>query len=222
MRSPHPALPALVLTGIVCTVLSVALLVLVAVEWAPLMAFDRSVADGLHSSAVVRPDVTRTNRVLTDWVWDPWAMRALVAVAVVWLLWRREWLLAIWAAATSALGSLVQQGLKAAVDRDRPRWPDPLDSAHYAAWPSGHAMTAVVTFGILLWLLALRGADRRLRTAVLVVGVVSCVGVGLTRIYLGVHWASDVLGGWLLGAAFVAVMALAYGRVVSSREGTPE
>ncbi|WP_374196641.1 phosphatase PAP2 family protein [Streptomyces sp. ISL-96] len=195
------------------------LLLLVAFEWHPLVSFDRSVADVLHDSAVGHPAVTHTNRILSDWVWDPWTMRALVAVACVWLLRQRERLLALWIAATSALGSLVQQGLKAAVGRERPEWPDPVDSAHFSAWPSGHAMTAVVTCGLLVWLLGLRGVNPRLRTAVLVVGTVSWLGVGVTRLYLGVHWVSDVLGGWLLGGAVVALSVVAYGRLVASREG---
>ncbi|WP_434587734.1 phosphatase PAP2 family protein [Streptomyces sp. A5-4] len=225
MHPPHlasparPAPPAAVRTGITFTALSGVLLLLVAFEWGPLMAFDRTVANGLHSSAVDHPGITKTNRILSDWVWDPWTMRLLMAVAVGWLLWRGERLLPLWAVATSAAGTLLQQGLKAALGRERPQWPDPVDSAHFAAWPSGHAMTATVTFGLLVWLLALRGADPRLRAAVLVVGVVSVVGVGLTRMYLGVHWPTDVLGGWLLGVALVALSVVAYGRRPASRPG---
>ncbi len=226
MHSPQlappsrPALPVPVRTALVCTALSVVLLLLVAFEWRPLMSLDRSVGDALHRSAVGEPGITHANRILSDWVWDPWTMRALVAVVFAWLLWQGERLLALWTAATSAVGSLVQQGLKAAVGRERPEWPDPVDTAHFAAWPSGHAMTAVVTCGLLLWLLRLRGAGSGPRTAVLVAAAVSCVGVGVTRMYLGVHWMSDVLGGWLLGAAVVALSVMAYGRLTASREGT--
>ncbi|MET9519237.1 phosphatase PAP2 family protein [Streptomyces sp. NPDC002994] len=221
-QSPPPSRPeppAPVRAAVVLSALSVALLLLVALEWHPLVSFDRSVADTLHDSAVGNPAVTHTNRILSDWVWDPWTMRALVAVVFLWLLRQGERLLALWIAATSALGALVQQGLKGAVGRERPEWPDPVDSAHFSAWPSGHAMTAVVTCGLLVWLLWLRGADPRLRTAVLVVGTLSWVGVGVTRLYLGVHWVSDVLGGWLLGGAVVALSVVAYGRLVASREG---
>ncbi|OEJ37776.1 hypothetical protein AR457_30495 [Streptomyces agglomeratus] len=218
--SSRPAHPAPVLAAVVFTALATLLLLLVVTEWRPLLSFDRSVGDALHDLAVGNPALTRTNRILSDWVWDPWTMRALVAVVFLWLLRQGERLLALWIAATSAVGSLMQQGLKAAVGRDRPEWPDPVDSAHFSAWPSGHAMTAVVTCGLLVWLLWLRGADRRLRTAVLVVGTVSWIGVGVTRLYLGVHWASDVLGGWSLGAAVVALSAVAYGRLIASREGT--
>lgn len=188
-------------------------------QWGPLMALDRAVADGLHRRAVADPGLTHVNRVLTDWVWDPWAMRALLAVVVGVLLWRGERLLALWVAATSGLGTAVQQGLKAAVDRDRPRWPDPVDSAGYAAFPSGHALSVTVAFGLLVWLLALHGAGRRTRTAVPAIGVVSALGVGFTRLFLGVHWLSDVVGGWLIGVAVVTLSAAAHQRWALNRRG---
>jgi undecaprenyl-diphosphatase len=93
-----------------------------------------------------------------------------------------------------------------------------VDSAHFAAFPSGHAMTAAVTCGLALWLMARFGVGRGPRTAVLAVGAVSVLGVGLTRVYLGVHWASDVLGGWLLGVCLVALAVLAYERRLARAE----
>ncbi|WNI26262.1 phosphatase PAP2 family protein [Streptomyces sp. ITFR-16] len=206
-----PSAPAL-WTGAVCTVLASALTVLVAARWQPLMDLDRTVAEALHRRAVTEPGLVHVNRVLTDWVWDPWTMRALTAVAVVALWWRGARPLALWVAAASLLSALLQQGLKAAVGRERPRWPDPVDSAHYAAYPSGHAMSATVGCGLLLWLLYRSGAGRPLRWAAASAAAVSVLGVGLTRLYLGVHWPSDVLGGWLLGAAAVAFTAAGFDR----------
>ncbi|GAA2978102.1 MULTISPECIES: phosphatase PAP2 family protein [Streptomyces] len=197
------ALPA----GIVCGALSAVLLALVAVGWTPLMSLDRTVAEALHRSAVAAPGAVRVNRVLTDWVWDPWTMRALIAVVVI-ALWRRgARVLAVRTAVTCVAASLLQQGIKAAVGRERPRWPDPVDSAQYAAFPSGHVMTATVSCGLLLWLLRLSGAAPALWWAGAAVAVVTVTGVSFTRLYLGVHWLSDVLGGFLLGATAVAFCA---------------
>ncbi|WP_200302059.1 phosphatase PAP2 family protein [Streptomyces adelaidensis] len=188
---------------------SVLLLVLVAFSWGPLMSLDESIANSTHRWAVGEPGITHTFRILTDWVWDPVTMRLLAAAIAGWLVWRyREWWLALWLAVTSAAGTALQQGLKAAVGRERPAWPDPVDSAHYAAYPSGHVMTATVVFGLLLWLLHLYGAGRVLMRTAMAVSVVSVVGVGLTRIWLGVHWVSDVVGGWLLGGLTVALAVL--------------
>ncbi|GAA4312161.1 phosphatase PAP2 family protein [Streptomyces venetus] len=185
---------------------SLLLLSLVAVRWSPLMSADGDIAATTHDWAVEEPALTRTCRILTDWVWDPWTMRLLTAVVVVWLVVRlaARWT-AVWLALTVTLGTLLQQGIKAMVDRPRPVWPDPVDSAHYSAYPSGHAMTATVVCGLLLWLLHRHGVGRAVWRTALAMAVVSVVGVGLTRVWLGVHWPSDVVGGWLLGALVVAL-----------------
>ncbi|MDN3025784.1 phosphatase PAP2 family protein [Streptomyces sp. S.PB5] len=200
---------------------SVLLLTLVAVRWSPLVSLDDDIASTTHRWAVDEDGVTHAFRILTDWVWDPWTMRLLCAVVVVWLVWRHSaWWTAAWLAVTCALGTVIQQFLKTAVDRPRPVWPDPVDSAHFAAFPSGHAMTATVVCGLLLWLLHHHGAARPVFHAAVAVSVVSVLGVGLTRIWLGVHWVSDVVGGWLLGALVVAVAVLVHTRIFPS-SGTP-
>jgi undecaprenyl-diphosphatase len=131
-------------------------------------------------------------------------MRALLLAATLWMLWRRAWRAALWLAVCGVVGNAASQGMKAAVGRARPHWPDPVDSAHYAAFPSGHAMTAAIVCGALLWLFLHRtAAGPARRAAAWAVAVVSVVGVGFTRVYLGVHWASDVVGGWLLAGVIL-------------------
>ncbi|MGW4204793.1 phosphatase PAP2 family protein [Streptomyces sp. NPDC004726] len=208
---PRPRLPSgPARAGMVLTVLSAVLLVLVVLSWSPLVSFDRSVAQALHHRAVVEPGLVRVNRILTDWVWDPWTMRALVGAVVCLLWWRREWLLGSWLAGTLVLGTVVQQSVKYAVGRERPRWPDPVDTAHFSAFPSGHVLTAMVACGLLLWLLRRRGTTGRAWSWSVAVAAVSVVGVGWTRMYLGVHWPTDVLGGWLMGGALVAFSIACY------------
>ncbi|MDQ0814818.1 membrane-associated phospholipid phosphatase [Streptomyces sp. B3I7] len=200
--------------AVVCAALAVPavlLTALVASSWHPLVSADGDLARAAHRRAVGHPGLTHACRILTDWVWDPTTMRLLCAAAVVWLARRRSArLLALWVAATCALGTLLQQSLKALVGRPRPVWPDPVDSAHYAAFPSGHALTATVVCGLLLWLLRRYGAGRVLWLTAVAVAVVSVVGVGLTRVWLGVHWPTDVVGGWLLGALLVALAVVTY------------
>ncbi|MET9986256.1 MULTISPECIES: phosphatase PAP2 family protein [Streptomyces] len=192
---------------------SALLLTLVALEWRPLIDLDDDIAGTTHRWAVEEPGITHAMRILTDWVWDTWTMRLLCAAVVLWLWFRRgdRWT-AVWLGAACLLGSLLQQLLKAAVDRARPVWPDPVDSAHFAAFPSGHAMTATFVCGLLVWLVHHYGAADGVRRAALAAAVVSVAGVGVTRVWLGVHWATDVLGGWLLGALVVAVAALVHRR----------
>ncbi|MCX2924739.1 phosphatase PAP2 family protein [Streptomyces sp. NEAU-W12] len=204
--------PSAALLGVpaVCSAL---LLVLVAAKWRPLTGLDRDIASAVHRWAVDEPGLTQAARVLTDWVWDPWTMRLLCG-AVALLLWYRytaRWT-AVWLVVTCAVAAAVQQVLKAVVGRARPVWPDPVDSAHYAAFPSGHAMTAAVTFGLLLWLLHRHGVGRTLWVWAVALAALSVGGVGLTRVWLGVHWPTDVLGGWLLGLVVVAVGVRIHGQ----------
>ncbi|WP_369029904.1 phosphatase PAP2 family protein [Streptomyces adonidis] len=205
----HPA----VRVAVALTLTSALLLTLLAVDWHPLIALDGDIARATHRWAVDEPGLTHAFRILTDWVWDPLTMRLLCAAAAVWLVWRHSaWALAWWLAVTCALSTILQQTLKAAVGRARPVWPDPVDSAHYAAFPSGHAMTATVVCGLLLWLLHRYGVGRAVWRTAVTVAAVSVAGAGLTRIWLGVHWPSDVLGGWLLGALVVTVAVVSYER----------
>jgi membrane-associated phospholipid phosphatase len=211
-RSPAPgtAVVPLVVLAALATALAGLLLALVVARWGPLMSLDTAVTDRLHRTAVAEPGWTRVNRVLTDWVWDPWTMRLLLAVVVCRLVLRGQRRLGAWVVATALAGTALQQAVKAAVGRARPVWPDPVDSAHYAAFPSGHAMSVLIAGALLCWLLRLRGARPLWRWAAGTAAVVSSVGVGFTRVYLGVHWPSDVVGGWLLGGALVAGAAAAY------------
>lgn len=213
---PHGVRPALP-----CTVLFTVLLALVVLRWGPLMSLDAAVTGALHRTAVGSPGWTRLSRVLSDWVWDPWTMRVGLAVAVCLLVRRGARVLGAWVAVTALAGAGLQQAMKALVGRARPVWPDPVDSAHYAAFPSGHALSALVAGALLLWLLRLYGARPVWRWTARAVVAVSVVGVGVTRVYLGVHWPSDVVGGWLLGGALVAGAVAAYSAYASRRPHWP-
>ncbi|MGA5730151.1 phosphatase PAP2 family protein [Streptomyces seoulensis] len=195
------------------TLPSALLLTLVATRWSPLLTLDEDIARATHRWAVRERDITQTFRVLTDWVWDPVTMRLLCAGVAVWLGWRRAaWGTAVWLLVTCAVAAVVQQVVKAGVARPRPVWPDPVDSARFAAFPSGHAMTATVVCGLLLWLVRESGVRGPRWYGAVALAVVSVLGVGLTRVWLGVHWLSDVLGGWLFGALVVALAVLVHER----------
>ncbi|MCZ1011036.1 phosphatase PAP2 family protein [Streptomyces lydicus] len=218
-QASAPLLPCLSF-AVLCTLLFGLLLTLVVAHWGPLMSLDTALAGTLHRTAVTAPGATRIVRVFSDWIWDPWTMRAVLAVAVGLLVRRGEGRLALWVAATALTGTGLQQVTKALVGRDRPAWPDPVASADYAAFPSGHALSALVAGALVLWLLRLAGARPLWRRSARAVVTVSVVGVSFTRLYLGVHWLSDVVGGWLLGGALVAGSVAVYG-VHASRTRVP-
>jgi undecaprenyl-diphosphatase len=136
-------------------------------------------------------------------------MMWLVSVAVVGLLLRRQPRLAVYLLVTGVGALLLDPSLKLLVGRLRPMVDVPVASAPGNSFPSGHALGSMVAYGALLlvFLPAVSGRWKRV-----FVGVVTAIilVVGATRVALGVHYVSDVLGGWLLGAAWLGVTAHAF------------
>ena len=136
---------------------------------------------------------------------DGWTVTVVTTAAVIWCVIRRRWALGLWLVAvvcgSAGLSTLVKHG----VSRVRPATEGLLASAQGFSFPSGHAQAATVTYTAVVlvvgWQLARPGPAARRWSAVMVVLVVGAVG--LSRIFLGVHWPTDVLGGWLLGSAWV-------------------
>ncbi|WP_046564031.1 phosphatase PAP2 family protein [Micromonospora sp. HK10] len=185
-----------------------ALLVLGA--WSPLFRLDASITDTLHRYALEHPGWVRAMSVWTD-VFGPGPLRVAAAVLVGWLLFRRAPRLALWVVTTMAVGGLLGALLKLLVGRHRPDLLDPVARAAGFSFPSGHALNAALAAGVLL-LVFLPYARHRwaLRWALWTVAVLITVLTGLSRIALGVHWTSDVLGGWLLGVAVLVATTAAF------------
>lgn len=185
------------------------LVILVEGRWPPLLRVDAGAARRLHEVALEHPGWTAALRVLSDWVWDPATLRTAVALLTVWLLYRRAWRLAAWAATTAIGGALTGVLAKVVVERARPSLQDPVARAPGYSFPSGHAMTATTSFAVLV-LVLLPLVPRAWRGLCWGVAGISVLGVGFTRIALGVHWFSDVIGGWLLGGAVVVLTGWAF------------
>ena len=128
---------------------------------------------------------------------------AITAVALFIAGWRAE---SIFMVLTPSAGRLVTLVVKEIVDRPRPDESvvHVFRDATSGSFPSGHVMHAVVYFGALAIVLNLRlRPSRRLRTAqALIVALV--LATGLSRIYLGMHWLGDVVGGFAFGAVVIA------------------
>lgn len=98
--------------------------------------------------------------------------------------------------------------VKPIVGRARPLL-DPVYTVSSDAFPSGHAAVAAVCWGALAFFAAARVRSKGLAAALWFVGATVVLLVGISRVYLGVHWPTDVLGGWALGGFWVAIVAAA-------------
>ena len=105
-------------------------------------------------------------------------------------------------------GALVSTGLKQWFERPRPSAVAHLVEVHSLSFPSGHSMLAAVTYLTLGSLLARTTADRRLKIYILSMAVGLTVLIGVTRIYLGVHYPTDVLAGWFAGTSWALLCSL--------------
>jgi undecaprenyl-diphosphatase len=130
----------------------------------------------------------------------------LVALAVLgYLGLQRRWSQLCLVAVAAAGGGAASTVLKELVGRPRPSLPSPLAIAASPSFPSGHAMLAASVYLTLGVLLAGITRPRRIRAYVLAVATLLVVLVGVSRVYLGVHYPTDVLAGWLGGLAWALI-----------------
>lgn len=101
-------------------------------------------------------------------------------------------------------GVALSMALKLGFDRPRPDIPHAA-RVFTASFPSGHATLSAITFLTLGALLTRATPDRRIRTYVMMLAVILTVAVGISRVYLAVHYPSDVLAGWCIGCAWAAL-----------------
>lgn len=106
-------------------------------------------------------------------------------------------------------GQLLTSLLKLAVDRPRPELVSHLVEVLTLSFPSGHAMGAALTYGTLGVLAAGIAPTRAAKVCLLSLAVAVTLLVGVSRVYLGVHWPSDVMAGWCAGFAWAALCWLA-------------
>jgi undecaprenyl-diphosphatase len=126
----------------------------------------------------------------------------LTLAAVGYLLMRRKWSTAIFIALSVIGGTLTSTALKATFARPRPDLVPHAVHVTSASFPSGHAMLTMVTFLTLGAVLAEVQPNRRFKVYILSWAVLLSLLVGVSRVYLGVHWPTDVIAGWCVGSAW--------------------
>jgi membrane-associated phospholipid phosphatase len=166
----------------------------------PLVQLDLAVSQFLHANA--RPAFTTAMLAVTFMGSYAIIVGSLLIGAI--LAWRHRWYELSMLVLAVAGGGLINLLLKALFARDRPAFPEPLVTAPGSSFPSGHAMAAMIFYGLMMyfgvrWLTAWRW-----RVLVVVAGTVLIALIGFSRIYLGVHYLSDVLGGYMAGLTWLA------------------
>jgi undecaprenyl-diphosphatase len=131
---------------------------------------------------------------------------AVTLVAVV-IFWRRRERIDAAFVAFAALGAQVlSTGMKLGFRRDRPFFPDPLATESTFSFPSGHALVSLAVYGSIALVLARRLTSRIQRALLLGATALLVIAIGFSRLYLGVHFLSDVLAGYAAGAAWLAFL----------------
>lgn len=126
----------------------------------------------------------------------------LTLAAVGFMLLRRQWGGASFVVVSVAGGTVISSALKSLFGRARPDVVPHLMEATSASFPSGHSMLAMVTYLTLGAVLAEVQQTPRIKIYILAWAVFLALIVGLSRVYLGVHWPTDVLAGWCIGSAW--------------------
>lgn len=126
----------------------------------------------------------------------------ITALATGFLVLQYKHHMAIYLVIATGGGILASTLLKAIFDRPRPDLVPHAQAVYTSSFPSGHSMLSAVTFLTIGALLAGTQPNLRLKTYLLSVAVLMTLLVGISRVYLGVHWPTDVLAGWTAGAAW--------------------
>ena len=170
-----------------------------------MVRLDQSTAEALHTHASEAPGLTECFRI----VGFPGSLVALALVGVlvaVALLVRRSWsTLYTWLAAVLG-GEALNLLLKDLFARPRPSFEHPLVVETSYSFPSGQAMESLVVYGMLAYFALLTLRSKRMRVVSVGGAVVLVTLIGFSRVYLGAHYVSDVVGGFAAGGAWLSAV----------------
>jgi undecaprenyl-diphosphatase len=174
----------------------------------PLTEADTGVAEWLHERVAGSHVAIEALKVISL-IGKPITLGVLIGIVVIWLLRNGARKLVVFLIATSLGGGIVDSVVKIVVGRPRPELDHPVTHAFGKSFPSGHAMSSTICFGALFLVLAPVLSPGRRRVA-LGLAIVLPLAIGISRLALGVHFVSDVLGGWVLGMAWLAASVAAF------------
>lgn len=167
-------------------------------------AFDRSVIEAVRAEQL--RDLLSPLRTITE-LGSTGAVTVVAVLTLVVGVLVGPWLHGVIGAAAIGLASLANQMLKLVIARARPDLLDPIVEERGFSFPSGHSALGMVAWGILGVLVMRSRLPLAVRRSIVAALAVVIVLIGLSRVWLGVHYPTDVLAGWTAGAVIVLVFA---------------
>jgi undecaprenyl-diphosphatase len=211
------SLAPLVIVTVAALVFAI-LLVLVRLQWAPLESADHGAAADINSLIAGNATLVAVVKAVT-WLGSGGVLWTVIGAATVILALRRQWRLAAYLLVTGAGALILDPILKSLVGRLRPVVAHPIAHGTGNSFPSGHSLGSIVCYGAIL-LVFLPAARGRWRPAFIAVIVALIALIGISRILLGVHYLSDVVGAWAVGVTWLGVTAFAF-ELARSAAGRP-
>jgi membrane-associated phospholipid phosphatase len=148
----------------------------------------------------------------------PAGLTVIVAVVAAILLVRKERASVIFVLVTAVSGAILNLVLKTIFARSRPDLATAVYVARWYSFPSGHAMGSFITFGALAYIALRQPWPWVAKSAALALALTMVLLVGLSRVYLGVHWTSDIAGGWSAGAVWLTSALVAFEMLLRLRQ----
>jgi undecaprenyl-diphosphatase len=192
------------IAAVVAAALLFALLMLgVRARWVPLEAVDRDLARALNRAVAPHPLAVGAMKFLSV-LGSRAVLIWLIAIATVLLAVRRRYRLVVFLVVSGVGSAILDPTLKQAIGRLRPVVEHPVAAGGGNSFPSGHALGSFISYGALL-LVFLPALPRRVRRPVIIALAVLVALIGFSRLALGVHFLSDVVGAWCLGVAWLGL-----------------
>ncbi|HEY0305326.1 MAG TPA: phosphatase PAP2 family protein [Longimicrobiales bacterium] len=119
-------------------------------------------------------------------------------------------------------GKLLNTSLKLFYDRPRPSVVESLTDVHSTSFPSGHAMSSMVVYGSVAYLVGRLEPGKQLKWTTWIIAGIVILAIGLSRMYLGVHYPSDVVAGFIAGLAWVGFLVASMRALQFFAERRPE
>jgi membrane-associated phospholipid phosphatase len=167
-------------------------------EW--VVSVDNVVANAFHANAT--PLATEFFLAVTRFGLEIlWIITMLFGI---YFIYKRQWAYLLMLVVTIGGGQLLNSSLKLFFSRPRPTFHDPIITALNYSFPSGHAMLSFITYGLLAYFLVIKTPTRPRKLLIVTAAMLLITLIGFSRIYLGVHYVSDVVAGFAAGGFWLS------------------